>query len=509
MLRHSKLELKLIVPKPERGFRQLLDQPNVKWALLLCVSLLVLLFIPVIMGIVLLLNFGAVAIVTGLQFYSASLPEKKVPTVKPDHKPFVSIHIPTHNEPPELVCKTLDALVELDYENYEVIVLDNNTHNPNVWLPVQDYCERLGPRFRFSHVDDLLGYKAGALNVCYKLSSPETEFILVIDADYKVHPELLSTSLGYFSDERIALVQFPQSYYNAHSKNLGLSDEYEHFFQVYMNMANCLNCVLSTGTVSVIRKKSLLEVGLWSDRTITEDVDLGLRLHEAGYQGVYVPKPLGKGLMPTDLKSLRQQRERWAYGNTQTFFNFLGMSKRNLSTRQLTGIVTQLTAWVNFLLIPIMALVLTSIATLVQHHPLHMPIAMVGVTTIWFYLITKLAFFMFAFNKKGKSLKQALYAYMVHLGLVWEGSGSWMRYLIRDNLGFNRTNKFEIAGPLKDLMPGLMFSLMMLISGILFLLSNALVSAILSILAAPVFMAVFYTHLQTQNTYEFIYGKAI
>ncbi|MEX1123218.1 MAG: glycosyltransferase family 2 protein [Balneolales bacterium] len=486
-----------------------LDQPHVKWVLMLSGWLLLLLIFPAIIGFILLANLGAAAIVTGLQFYSAFLPVKESATVKPANKPFVSIHIPTHNEPPDLVCKTLDALMDLDYENYEVIVLDNNTKNPTIWLPVQDYCKKLGAKFRFRHLDDLQGYKAGALNVCYELSSPKTEYILVIDADYKVHPELLSTSLAFFSEDRIALVQFPQSYYNANHNNLALNDEYEHFFQVYMNMANSLNCVLSTGTVSVIRKKALFEVGLWSDRTITEDVDLGLRLHEEGFHGVYVPRSLGRGLMPTDLKSLRQQRERWVFGNTQTFFNFLKMPKKNISKLQFAGIVTQLTAWVNFLLIPAITMVLTGIAMLIQYHPLHMPIAMVGIVTIWFYLVAKFAFFVFAFHKRGKSVKQAFYAYMVHLGLVWEGSGSWLRYLIREDMDFIRTNKFMVEGVLKDLMPGFMFSAAMLMSGSLFFFANAHIPAILCLLASPFFLSVIYTYQQTHNTYELSYKNAI
>ena len=481
-------------------------QPTVKWMLLLLAWFLFLLLVPGIGVAVLGFNFFAMILVMGLQFYSASLPVKEITTVNRKDQPFVSIHIPTYNEPPELVCETLKALVDLDYDNYEVIVLDNNTKNINTWLPVQEFCRNLGRRFRFEHVDNLKGFKAGALNVCLDKSSPETEYILVIDADYKVHPDLLNTSLSYFSDDRIALVQFPQSYSNAHEKNRGLSDEYEHFFQVYMNMANCLDCVLSTGTVSVINKKALARVGRWSDRTITEDVDLGLRLHEEGYHGVYVPIPLGKGLMPSDLKSLRQQRERWVYGNTQTLFNFLGMSKKNISAWQCLGIFTQLTAWVNFLIIPVITLGLTGVASIVQSNPAYMTLALVSLSTIWVYLGLKMAFFALAFRKREKTLQQALCAFLVHLGLLWEGGGSWLRFMIQDSLGFKRTNKFKVAGPLKDLVPGLTLSLVMVFCGVFFLIAQAPLPALLSLVLAPVFLSVIYVHKQTQNTYEFIYG---
>ncbi|MEX0928510.1 MAG: glycosyltransferase family 2 protein [Balneolales bacterium] len=481
--------------------------PVLKWVFALTAWMLLVLYLPVAVGVFLLLNLCALLVVAGLQFYAASLPVRISPTVSRNDKPLVSIHIPTYNEPPDLVCDTLDALVDLDYENFEVIVLDNNTRDPLIWGPVKEYCNKLGKRFRFRHVDHLKGYKAGALNVCYDMSSSQAEYILVIDADYKVHPDLLRISLSYFTDEKIALVQFPQAYYNADHRNRGLSDEYEHFFQVYMNMANKLNCVLSTGTISVIRKKALSRVSLWSDRTITEDVDLGLRLHEAGFHGVYVPESLGKGLMPSDLKSLRQQRERWVYGNTQTFFNFLAMSKKSISARQFIGIFTQLTAWVNFMLIPVITLALTGVAVMLQPHPLYMPVALVSVATIWVYLLEKGAFFMLAFRNRGKTMKQAFLAYLVHLGLIWEGSGSWLRFLMRENPGFNRTNKFRVAGPLKDLLPGLLFTLALVISGVLLFMAQAPVPAMLCLAAAPFFLSIIYVHRQIRSTFKFVNGK--
>ena len=68
----------------------------------------------------------------------------------PDHRlPKVSVHVPAYNEPPEMLKQTLDALAQLDYPDYEVLVIDNNTEDPAVWRPIQAHCERLGERFRF------------------------------------------------------------------------------------------------------------------------------------------------------------------------------------------------------------------------------------------------------------------------------------------------------------------------------------------------------------------------
>ncbi len=66
--------------------------------------------------------------------------------------PKVSIHVAICNEPPHMVRRTLDALAALDYPDFEVLVIDNNTTNPTLWEPVAEHCARLGCRFRFFHL---------------------------------------------------------------------------------------------------------------------------------------------------------------------------------------------------------------------------------------------------------------------------------------------------------------------------------------------------------------------
>ncbi|MGH8121583.1 MAG: glycosyltransferase, partial [Rudaea sp.] len=90
-------------------------------------------------------------------------------------QPFVSIHLATCNEPPEMVILTLDSLAALDYENYEVLVIDNNTKNEDVWKPVEEHCAKLGARFRFFHLNPWPGFKAGALNFGLKETAARAE----------------------------------------------------------------------------------------------------------------------------------------------------------------------------------------------------------------------------------------------------------------------------------------------------------------------------------------------
>jgi cellulose synthase/poly-beta-1,6-N-acetylglucosamine synthase-like glycosyltransferase len=112
----------------------------------------------------------------------------------------VSLQVAAYNEPPDMLIETIRSLEAIDYPNFEVVVIDNNTKDPAVWQPVADYCEGRN-RVRFVHVDDRPGYTSGALNlVLAEYTHPDAELIGVIDADYLVDPSYLSSVVGYFHD---------------------------------------------------------------------------------------------------------------------------------------------------------------------------------------------------------------------------------------------------------------------------------------------------------------------
>ncbi|HCX68702.1 MAG TPA: hypothetical protein DHK64_14545, partial [Rhodobiaceae bacterium] len=69
---------------------------------------------------------------------------------------------------------------------------------PQVWEPVRDYCARLGPRFRFFHLENWPGFKAGALNFGLEKTAEDAEIIAVIDSDYQIEPNWLKTLVPYF-----------------------------------------------------------------------------------------------------------------------------------------------------------------------------------------------------------------------------------------------------------------------------------------------------------------------
>ncbi|PWC53955.1 glycosyltransferase [Azospirillum sp. TSO22-1] len=233
--------------------------------------------------------------------------------------PKVSIHVPCYNEPPHMVIETLDALARLDYPNFEVLLLDNNTKDPEVWKPVEQYCRQLGPRFRFFHLDNWPGFKAGALNFGLTVTAEDAQHIAVIDSDYQVHPDWLKATIPHFDRPEVGFVQSPQDYreWDEDLFQRMINWEYAGFFHIGMIQRNERNAIIQHGTMTIIRKTALEETGRWGEWCITEDADLGLRLFEHGYEAVYMPESFGKGLVPDSFSAYKTQRFRWAYGAVQ------------------------------------------------------------------------------------------------------------------------------------------------------------------------------------------------
>ncbi|HEV8019272.1 MAG TPA: glycosyltransferase [Steroidobacteraceae bacterium] len=232
--------------------------------------------------------------------------------------PKVSIHVPAYNEPPAMLVETLDALARLDYPDYEVLVIDNNTRDENVWRPVEAHCASLGARFRFFHVAPLAGFKAGALNYALDRTAPDAAIVAVIDSDYVVDARWLRDLTPAFQDPRIAIVQAPQDYRDAGQSAFKAMcyAEYRGFFQIGMITRNERNAIIQHGTMTIVRRAQL-ERCRWAEWCITEDAELGLRIFEAGYDATYVPVSYGRGLMPDTFIDFKKQRFRWAYGAMQ------------------------------------------------------------------------------------------------------------------------------------------------------------------------------------------------
>ena len=244
---------------------------------------------------------------------------RPLPKADPGYQPFVSLHIPAYNEPPDLLIETIKAAEAIDYPNFEVVVIDNNTKDPAVWRPVEEYC-RDRPRVTFVHVDPWPGYKAGACNlVLRRYTDPRAEIIGLVDADDLVQPHYLRETAPYFSDPDLGFVQtfegnreFEGSpYYTA------CVDSFQAFYLSVMSSRNERNTVPFVGTMGLFRRSALTAVGGWNEWCICEDTEASLRVTRAGWSGLYIPRCFGRGVVPPSFAGMLTQRHRWCYGAMQ------------------------------------------------------------------------------------------------------------------------------------------------------------------------------------------------
>jgi cellulose synthase/poly-beta-1,6-N-acetylglucosamine synthase-like glycosyltransferase len=232
-----------------------------------------------------------------------------------------------------MVIETLDALARLDYDNFEVLVIDNNTKDEAVWRPLEAHCATLGSRFRFFHLANWPGFKAGALNFALRESASDTEIVAVIDSDYTVDPDWLSAMVPHFANPKVGLVQSPQDYrdWKGDLFKTMCNWEYAGFFNIGMITRNERNAIIQHGTMTMMRRTALEQAGGWAEWCITEDADLGLTMFEQGWEALYAPDSFGRGFIPDSFSAYKTQRHRWAYGAVQImkhhWRNFLPGSK--------------------------------------------------------------------------------------------------------------------------------------------------------------------------------------
>jgi cellulose synthase/poly-beta-1,6-N-acetylglucosamine synthase-like glycosyltransferase len=232
--------------------------------------------------------------------------------------PFVSLHVPAHNEPPDMVIDTLRKLLWLDYPNYEIILIDDNTDDESLWRPVEQWCRRHA--VKFVHLADWPGYKSGALNYALRQMTDErAEIIGVVDSDYQLDKAFLRRCAPLFAESWVGFIQTPQDYRGWERARYyrRLYYSYKYFFAVSQPSRNERDGAIFAGTMGLIRRVALEQLGGWDEWCITEDAELSLRLLRAGWTGYTVDQSYGRGIMPLTFEALKGQRYRWCFGGIQ------------------------------------------------------------------------------------------------------------------------------------------------------------------------------------------------
>lgn len=225
----------------------------------------------------------------------------------------VDVFVPTYNEDLDILEATLVGCRGIRYP-HTTYVLDDGRRPA-----VAELAARLGAHYLTR--EDNRHAKAGNINAA--LEKTDGEFVVVLDADTVPQPDYLDETLGYFVDERVALVQLPQEFYNvdsvqyARGETEGPWHEQALFYRVIQPGKNRWNAAFWCGSPSVVRRRALESVGGVATDTITEDIHTTVRLHSRGWRTVFHDGQLAYGIAPQTIESFAVQRLRWAQGTMQ------------------------------------------------------------------------------------------------------------------------------------------------------------------------------------------------
>jgi cellulose synthase (UDP-forming) len=271
------------------------------------------------------------AVVCALSFYLVTLaPLRSSPP--PLHTSFrVDVFICTYNEPISMLRQTVRRALAMDGA-HRTWLLDDGHREEARALAQELGCGYLSRQ-------ENVHYKAGNLNNA--LQHTDGDLVLVLDADHLVRRHFLTRVLGHFEDERVALVQTPQVFYNVDSfqhhldvRSRALWHEGAIFHHVIQPGANRWNAALCVGTGAVLRRSALEQIGGFPTESITEDVLTSMRLHARGFRSIFHDEPLGYLLAPESLFQYLTQRLRWGQGSMQVIRTSNPLTVPGLSLRQ-------------------------------------------------------------------------------------------------------------------------------------------------------------------------------
>ncbi|WP_298771569.1 glycosyltransferase [uncultured Shewanella sp.] len=353
--------------------------------------------------------------------------------------PSIDIFITTYNEPENILEKTIVCTQNIHYSNFNIWVLDDG-NRPSI--------QTLCTRYKVNYIgrEDRSHFKAGNLNNALNHSSSRTnaDFILVLDADFLCHRDILTTLLNCIDKENIALVQAAQYFYNndpmQHNflASQAIVDDQRIFFEAILPGLDKLDTALCCGCPSLIQRKALAEVGGFPTNTVTEDISLTYALFEKKYIVRYTKEIVAYGMSPETLKEYIKQRSRWCIGTLQQFFSknsCFAFNKQNLLQR--IEFLSCVIHWLSYpfrimcLIAPILTL-LFSITTLKlineQNYLIYIPVIIISNVM---YLSLK---------HKGKMLVLLSDAinFVISMPLVWSIIQSLSR---RGKTTFSVTNK--------------------------------------------------------------------
>ena len=256
--------------------------------------------------------------------------------IPPQTYPFISLAIAAKNEA-AVVADLVHSLCSLNYpiDRYEVWAIDDNS--TDLTPEILDRLALQYPQLQVLHrTGHTTGGKSGALNQVLTLM--QGDIIGVFDADARVTPNLLQQALAYFQTETVGAIQLRKAIANSSTNFLTRGQQAEMALDAYLQQQRIALGGIGElrGNGQFVRRSALAACDGWNEETITDDLDLTIRLHLTGWQIELMSDPPVQEEGVTTVKALWNQRNRWAEGGFQRYLDYwhllasdrLGTSKK-------------------------------------------------------------------------------------------------------------------------------------------------------------------------------------
>ena len=241
--------------------------------------------------------------------------ERNVLGIREIHQlPPVSILVPAYNEG-KVMESALTSLMQIDYPEYEVLVIDDGSSDDTLLLASEWEGQRGPGEFRV--ITKSNGGKASALNA--GIAHSKHPLIFCMDADSSIEPQTLLRAARHFADPSVGAVAG-----NVKVENRGRiitrlqALEYIEGLNMPRRAQGFVAAVnIVPGPVGMFRREALEEVGGYDTDTFAEDADLTLKMMAAGWRVEYEDTAVAWSEAPETWMDLVQQRYRWTRGILQ------------------------------------------------------------------------------------------------------------------------------------------------------------------------------------------------
>ena len=243
--------------------------------------------------------------------------------------PTVSILVAAKNEE-TVITDLVENLCHLDYpqDKYEIWLIDDHSTDRTPIL-LDQFAQKYRQLNVLHRSANATGGKSGALNQALTLS--KGEIVAVFDADAQIPSDILRQVVPFFHQESMGAVQVRKSIANADlnfwTKGQQAEMALDSYFQEHRIGLGGIGELRGNG--QFVRRRALASCGKWNEQTITDDLDLTIRLHLDGWDIGFVSHPTVQEEGVTSAIALWHQRNRWAEGGYQRYLDYWRWIIRN------------------------------------------------------------------------------------------------------------------------------------------------------------------------------------